>query len=38
MKRVLDAIAEQNKILGLHSPIKTELSGKTEQIISFKEV
>ena len=37
MKRVLDAIAEQNKILGLHSPIKTELSGKTEQIISFKE-
>jgi len=38
MKRVLDAIAEQNKILGLHAPVKSELSGKTEQIISFKEI
>lgn len=38
MKRILDAIAEQNKILGLHAPVKNELSGKTEQVISFKEL
>lgn len=37
MKRVLDAIAEQNKILGLHAPVKTDGNLKQETIISFKE-
>jgi|GEM_PF-5824643 len=37
MKRVLDALTEQNKILGLHAPVKAEVSGKADIVISFKE-
>lgn len=37
MKRALDAIQEQNRILGLHAPVKTDNKNHDDVVISFRE-